>query len=368
MTKVSKVLLTVAGLTVGVALTYQGYTDFRDSRRLAAGGMATMAKVVDYQEYVGRRGSRSYYLTVEFVTEGKATVSERVSVDGDVFDAAVASKSVKVHYLPNDPSVMQAGEEVKTRFGKLLIGLLISLIGLVGAFYFWATRKIASSLSILCETKHEYAPVDLKDFKHLDLSFYAYGRRELEALGYTFLEDTENLTARKVAKSPRTFLRRFLSADGTTMATLYRCTLPWLARKLGAKETNIIDLDTAFSNSKFVNTSNAEAAGKLDHAPELDGLYLADSTPLPLVVRAHEQHVAKFKASHPGAEPLKLNGVEDFRRMQAEMLRINGEYRQKTGVTKQELQRIGGVEDDKALTELYADVTKEQDRKNRKAA
>ena len=348
---------------MGVMVTLYGYQEWQQSRQLAAEGESTIARVKHHYDYKPRKGSRRYYLVVAFETENKQAQSQTVSVNSAVYDAAVASGTVTVHYLPSKPSLLQAGSNVEIKYGGFVGGLvMIGLAAGLWLIYSVTTRSIAKGVGVLCEAQLHRRRVDAQKFKRLDLSFYDYGRRELEAHGFVFLEDTEISTAKGI------FIRWLVGPDGATVAALYHCKLPAWARLLGAKESKVVDFETGFGDGYFAITSNAESAGKLDYPEVLDSTFLAEGTALPLVLHAHERHLSAFREKHPGAELTPIKTVEDLYRFQSEMDRIKAEHRQRTGLTKAELQRIAGTDGGEAMNILHQDVAKQHQKRNEKAA
>ena len=97
--------------------------ELRDSKKLAAEGKAVTAEVVDKNIRHGRKGRKSYYLSVRFNTESGAKTQQRVQVSSSQFDGVSEGGSVPVHYLPADPSVCQVGDKVETQWMGLFVGL-----------------------------------------------------------------------------------------------------------------------------------------------------------------------------------------------------------------------------------------------------
>ena len=210
-------------------------------------------------------------------------------------------------------------------------------------------------------TKHEYATVDGKTFKHLDQSFYQQGQSVLEARNFRFLGDVENVTLQKTNKGPRTFLRLFVHAGTNTMAALYHFRPPWAVRVLGAKDAKVIDLETWFADGTFVCTGNAEMAGKLQSPPEIDTVQMVASTSWAQVIEAHEKRINRHLERHPGVMPVAVNNLADVLRAQEEMQRIKGQHRQATGLTKDELENIMGSKSE-ALDKVHATYAERRDK------
>lgn len=374
MKTLKKLLWIIAALGVGVFFIITGTTDLKNSKRLAAKGKTTTAEVTDSRERKRRRLSgREYYLTITFKSESGQPVTKELEVSEDVYDAGKDSGKVKVFYLPDEPTICAAGEKVETKYGHILWGVGFVCVGI----FLGVTRKqknadevteeaadsINKSLGPLKQTRHEYAAVDANDFKHLDLAFYDNGWRYLEQLGYTYLGDQENLTARS-SLAARTFLRIMTSQDGTIMAAMYHFKPKMVLRAMSIKESKILDLETWFNNGCFVTTSNAENAGKLTSPPSIDAQFLPSETPMETIVQFHNQRVQSYLASNAGVQAYGIRTLEDVMNAQAEMQRIKAEFRQGTGLSKEELERIAG-ESSPEIDKLHASLEERKAREQR---
>lgn len=339
-TKSKKIFAIAGALLMGAFLSYTGARELINSIRLAREGKTATAKVVDASEWVSLKGRHTYYLTVEFQPEGGDQVRKKVKVDEEVYTTAQNSGSVKAHYLAGDPTICALGEQVETRYGNLLWGIALVIIGVFltkqPATLEEVAEKIEGHFKTLTHQRYEYAPADPKDFQHLDLAFYNDSRRHLEERGYTFVTDQENITLRQNKSSAPSLLRYLLSRDQSTIAILYhhqRIALP-------KKDSKVLDLEIWFSNGHFVVTSNAAMAGKFDSPPGIDSFFLPAASPIDEVMQAHEGRVNNFLAQNPGVAAVRLNGLEDVRRAGDELQRIKSEYRTAAGLSKAELERL----------------------------
>jgi uncharacterized protein DUF3592 len=340
MSKSKKIFVIVGALLMGAFLTYTGARELINSMRLAREGRTAAGKVVDASEWVSLKGRHTYFLTVEFQPEGGDQVSKKVKVGEELYATAQNSGLVKVHYLAGDPAVCALGERVETRYGNLLWGIALVIIGVFltkqPASLEELAVKIEGHFKTLTHQRYEYTPADPKDFQHLDLSFYNESRRHLEERGYIFMADQENITLRQNKGSAPSLLRFLLSRNQATIAILYhfkRIALP-------TKESKVLDLETWFSNGQFVVTSNAAMAGKFDSPPGIDSFFLPAASPIDEVMQAHEGRVNNFLAQNPGVAAVRLNGWEDVRRAGDELQRIKSGYRSAAGLSKAELERL----------------------------
>jgi hypothetical protein len=349
--KTKKWLTILGGILLGAFLAFEGGTELLNSRKLATEGQSVRGTITEAEQHKSRRlRIPSYYLTVEFKPAGEAEAwVERIEVSKATYQAAKDGGEVTVHYLADNPSVCAAGETVDLKYGNLLLGAGVIAITLFGGALYRegseetkAAEAIEKNVQTLSLTKHEYATVDGKTFKHLDQGFYERGQGFLEARNFRWVGDVENLTLRSAHKGPRTFLRVFVHPGASTMAALYHFRAPWLVRLLGAKDAKVLDLETWFADGTFVCTGNAEMAGKLKSPPGVDELQMAAASSWESVVDAHEQRINLQLQRHPGVMPVAVKDLADVLRAQEELQRLKGQHRQETGITKDELEGIMG--------------------------
>jgi len=353
----------VVCLLFGGFLIADGWKELRNSWRLSREGRSVQGKVVDNETFQWKRDT-TYYLSAEFKTADGIVHRKRLEVSSGVYYKGLDAGTVTVHYLPADPDICVAGDRVPLRFLWLLAGLGIFAAGLYLIWFFhWARKKVGE----LCITEHEYATVDARKFKHLDLAFYEQSQLLLETHGYRFLADREDLTLRRNS-GLRIPLRVMVSGDGVTAAGIYHLRHRWYFRCLGAKDSQVLDLASKFSNGQWLCTSNAEAAGALEQPPGLDAIHLSADTCFETLIESHSKRVASFVNRHRGVEPVRMETLEDVHRMLAEILKAKAEHRRQTGLTNQELQRISGKGPSAEMDIIHEGISGGREKKRDKAA
>ena len=135
------IVLLCLALIGGPILIVTGIGEYRNSKKLMAGGQATTATVLKWDETRSRKGRHSYYLTVSFKPADGQELTKRASVGSDVFAKAVAEQTVKVHYLQSDPTIFQLGETVHTQTSAITAGLLFFLGAIAVLGYKWISRS-----------------------------------------------------------------------------------------------------------------------------------------------------------------------------------------------------------------------------------
>jgi hypothetical protein len=129
MSKAKKLLIVAGAALVGVVLLVVGWGEYRASKKLQAEGKTTIGEVTEAHQRRGRKGRRSYYLTVNFKTEAGQDLSRQERVTSGVYRDAVEARSVNVTYLPSDPNVCAFGPKVKTQASGIIFGVIALAVG-----------------------------------------------------------------------------------------------------------------------------------------------------------------------------------------------------------------------------------------------
>ena len=144
------ILLLIAALIAGPFCIWTGIKEYKNSKALQAQGKVTTAQVVDGEERVSRKGRRSYSLTVSFAPEGGAAVTQKGSVSRETYERAAQDRTVKLTYLPSDPTVFQFGEKAEAKSGLIIFGavVLFGALGFLGyLFVQWKSSQGQSTVA-----------------------------------------------------------------------------------------------------------------------------------------------------------------------------------------------------------------------------
>lgn len=139
MSKAKKLLVVAGAVILGLSLVVFGIKDYRTSKKLQAEGKQTVGVVTDASVHRGRKGRKSYYLTVLFKTEAQAACEQRKSVSRSDFEDASKAGSIQVTYLASDPSVCAFGPKVKASVSPIVFGVLA--LGFAGFLVFGKTKE-----------------------------------------------------------------------------------------------------------------------------------------------------------------------------------------------------------------------------------
>jgi hypothetical protein len=119
----------LVALAIGGFLVYTGVKEYRNSKRLVNEGKSAEAKVADKDMTTGRKGRRSYYVSVEFKTQAGQPVEKRIQVSSSEYDSANVGGTVPVQYLADDPSVCQVGNKAQVKWTTIAIGAFLAVVG-----------------------------------------------------------------------------------------------------------------------------------------------------------------------------------------------------------------------------------------------
>lgn len=142
MSKAKKWLVATGAVIFGIVLSVSGIKDYRTSKQLQSEGKQTVGVVTDASVHRGRKGRRSYNLTVLFKTEAQAVFEQDKRVSRSVFDDASKAGSVQVTYLASDPNVCAFGPSVKASVAPIIFGVLA-----VGFGGFLFSKSLAAAVS-----------------------------------------------------------------------------------------------------------------------------------------------------------------------------------------------------------------------------
>src|SRR5258705_6693846 len=134
MSKAKRLLFLVGGAALGIFLLIFGFQEYRTSKKLQSDGKPAIGVVTDGHVQRGRRGRRSYYLTVSFKPESGQIVEKEKRVSSDVYRDASKGGTVQVTYLPSEPTVCAYGPKVSTEWSTMVFGVIALVVAGFTAF------------------------------------------------------------------------------------------------------------------------------------------------------------------------------------------------------------------------------------------
>lgn len=185
---------------------------------------------------------------------------------------------------------------------------------------------------------HEWVPADLSQFRHLDLGFYDRSRSALEAEGFTFLGDLEDLTLSRQFPAMRTFVRVMSGDGGQVVAALYHVqgvtTLP-------EGEARGIEFETEFDDGAFIGTGNGR---ETDLTPPFEGVrknLLPHRTPLAKLLAAHREALARERDA--GRTVVTVSTIDEAIAAQHRLEAIKAGQKARTGyLTEDDIEAVQG--------------------------
>lgn len=195
---------------------------------------------------------------------------------------------------------------------------------------------------------HELVRVSPAAFPEADLDFYDRARRELEAKGYTWLADVEDLTLSRIYPHNRTFLRLCVDGGRMVRASIYHLhprgvviSLLQLVQ-LFPRHLRVVELVTEI-NGRFLVTSNTHGVDRLEPPPEAKVERMPLATDVLAVVARHESRITEFLREHPERAPVSFETFEEVLASIARAHVTMARHRQKVGgLSRDELERLKG--------------------------
>jgi hypothetical protein len=195
---------------------------------------------------------------------------------------------------------------------------------------------------------HELVPVSAEAFPEADLDFYDRARRELEAKGYAYIADVEDLTLSRIYPHNRTFLRLFVDAGRMIRASAYhlhpRGVVVSLLQlvQLYPRHLRVIELCSEVQGM-FIVTSNTHGLDRLEPPPEARVERLPLATALLDVVARHEKRITEQVRNQPERVPTHFETLEDITGSIGRAHVAMARHRQKVGgLSRDELERLKG--------------------------
>ncbi len=227
-----------------------------------------------------------------------------------------------------------------------------------------AAKSIHKNLETLYAGLHEFREVTPRDFPHIDPAFYDECERWLAGHGFRKLGDVEDVTLTKVYPNLRTFLRTFVSRDGSVVAACYDIKPKGWMRLLQMcrvvpQNFRTLDLETEFVNGAFLRTSNALGKQLMDAPPSISQNLLPDTTPYPDLLQAHVSAVNEWRQADEGFTPRLHATLADVLAMQHREQDITNAWRKEIGyVTSEEMKRMAGKGGQKNAEQVMREISK----------
>lgn len=245
-----------------------------------------------------------------------------------------------------------------------LFTFVMLLLGRRGAALRGGSR-LREELDALFSGEHEYRDVVPADFPYADVAFYDRVKRELEALGFRWLRDVEDLTLSRVYPENRTFVRVMVDDGAAIRAGAFhlrpRGGLAGLFSAIGVipRHVHVVELVTELPRGRFLVTAPTRGLDRLDPPPEASVDRLPPGTPIKALVEHHRRRIQEHLRRDPAHAPVEM---ATFDAVMASVQRghlVAAAYRQKIGrLSKDELERMTGAPLDDEEEAMLREVQK----------
>lgn len=195
---------------------------------------------------------------------------------------------------------------------------------------------------------HELARVSAAAFPEADLEFYDRARTQLEARGYRWLADLEDLTLSRIYPENRTFLRTFTDSGGMVRAAAYHLhprgvvvSMLQLVQMM-PRHLRVLELVSEV-NGTFLVTSNTHGVDRLEPPPEAKVERMPLATPLADVIDRHQGRITDLVRASPHRTPQVFESIEDVMASMARAHVAMARHRHTVGgLSRDELERLKG--------------------------
>ena len=211
-------------------------------------------------------------------------------------------------------------------------------------------RKIVNDSKALYSNRHEFAEVRAADFRDLNHQFYNRAQAELEAFGFRYLADIEDLTLTRQYPGMRTFIRSMTGDHGAISAGIYQLKFRGFYRLLQllgvlAKKPFYIDLESEFSDGIFLATSNTSGTDLSGDVPGILRQRAPAETSIPELLAAHRKQVARL--CQEGRTIIKVDSLAEVQASQHRLQEAKNRHKTSIGhVDAEQLARIAAKHGD----------------------
>jgi len=232
-----------------------------------------------------------------------------------------------------------------------------------------AAKKIHGELEQLYAGPHEFRQVRPDEFPHISTAHYDECEGWLTAHGFKKLGDLEDLTLTKVYPYARTYLRVFISNDGSVAAACFDINPQgwWKLAKwfrLMPQNLRTLEFESEFVNGAFLRTSNALGKQLLDEPPAISQNPFADTTPWQELLEFHRDTIGNWRQADEGFTPRLFTTLDDVLGMQHREQEITNAWRKEIGYVKpEEMKRMAGKSGQKSAEQVMREIQRINDDK-----
>ena len=133
----TKAVAVAVMVAFSAGLAVKGWYDLAASRRLAAEGESTTARIIGkrIERTGGRRRTTNHMIDVEYRTTTGTVLKASDRVREGLFNRARPGDSVTLHYMLDDPSHHALGREVRPDYFMLLTSAVAFIVTVIFAIF-----------------------------------------------------------------------------------------------------------------------------------------------------------------------------------------------------------------------------------------
>jgi hypothetical protein len=219
--------------------------------------------------------------------------------------------------------------------------------------------RVRGQLAALYGGAHDIREIRLERATTLDLGFYERGREQLEALGYRFLHDIENVTVREATGMPAC-IRAHVGDHGATRAGLMHLRVGGWQRLVAAllrldRDVRAVEFITEFEDGGYLITNNTKGIAEVPLPPAWEFEKLPVETSIGALANRHFARVRRR-----GGVPIRIRNVHDaFESYARQWMQASDWWHGRGGkMTREEWHSVTGAES-RTSNELYDEVTRD---------
>jgi len=196
--------------------------------------------------------------------------------------------------------------------GTFLVALVWNLFtgGFRGETVRKGARQVKGQLEALYSGAHDVREVRLEKRPRIDIGFYERGRAQLEALGYRYLHDIEDVTVRDATGMPAC-IRAHAGDHGNTRAGLMHLRVGGWKRAVAGlfrlpRDVRAVEFVTEYADGRYLITSNTKGVGEMPMPPSWEFEKFPPAASIEEVERRHRERVRRLQVV-----PVRVHTVHD---------------------------------------------------------
>ncbi len=182
------------------------------------------------------------------------------------------------------------------------------------------TRKIAQDILDTIRNNlyqsHQFRPANLANFSHLCRKFYTTSTDIMEAKGFYYSCDMENLSLKVHQPVPRNFTRFLVNPNQDIQCAIYQIKpkFPWslMIPLFGMGPSKVIEFETEFSDGSFIISTLAGERSSPGEPDSINRYHFPKHISAPELYEIHKETVEEQLILNPAISTVRIISYDDL--------------------------------------------------------